>query len=67
MDDYHRIIQLCKQTSYRGNDLPDLRNLYAKYINNKVHICLSCPGALRHAINVFKQHEQLMLNKIKSK
>ena len=65
MDDSERIIQLCRQSSFQGNDLIDMRNLYVKYINNKFSVCLHCPGPLRHMVTVFQQHEDIMLYKLK--
>ena len=63
--DRERIIKLCSQTSFRGSDLPDMRNLYLKYISNQLNVCLSCPGSVRHMVTVFQQNKELMLDKLK--
>jgi len=62
--DRERIIKLCSQSSFRGNDLPDMRNLYVKYISPRLNVCLTCTGSVRHMANVFQQSEKLMLDKI---
>jgi len=63
MSDTEQIIRLCDLTSFRGNDLVILKNLYLKYINNKALICMSCPGNLKHHIKSFQQNKENMLKK----
>lgn len=55
---------ICGKTSYRGDEILVFKNLYLKYVQKNAIICTSCPSNLRHFINVFKQHQSIMVTKI---
>jgi hypothetical protein len=60
------IERLTEQSSFRGDDLVTIKNLYTRYINNNHNICMNCPGSINQMINVFKAHKEIMIRKIYS-
>lgn len=59
------VVKLAGQSSFRGDDLITMKNLYSKYINANHQVCMTCPGSVNHMINVFKNFKDITINKIK--
>lgn len=56
--------KLASATSFRGDSLITMKNLYTRYINKNHNICMSCPGSINHMITVFRTQKDSMIKKI---
>lgn len=59
--------RLAVKTSFRGNDIPSIKNIYDRYINinQREKFCMSCPGSINNLVKKFKACKDLIIAKIR--